>query len=88
MTMGARGRLDEDIEKEIEMIDENYSKYSKDKLGIMRDISHQADLDIAAAKRLKEDTKFARKPLWVQQNEEGDRMSDGSDDQEYEEENV
>lgn len=48
-------------------------------------IQRQADIEAFAAEKLKADIDFARLPIWQQAVLEGDRLNDGSDEQEYDE---
>lgn len=49
-------------------------------------INRLAKIDKFEREKLKADIEFSRKPEWVQAIEEGDRLSDGSDEQPYEQE--
>lgn len=44
-----------------------------------------ADIEVFEREVFKANIEFARKPTWMQAAEEGDRLADGSDEQEFQE---
>ena len=63
---------------------EDVDRWDDDELKEKLDrIDRMAIVDQFSSDKLKADIEFSRKPKWMQATLEGDRLNDGSDEQEY-----
>lgn len=52
----------------------------------MNKLDRMVEIDEFEREALRQQIEFSKKPTWLQAVEEGDRLSDGSDEQPYEQE--